>query len=105
MTSTNQQSRTRPVLQLLGIVEQDPPRPRAATPPEPEQPMAQAGPSRKRKVEVIDIDADEDDSDVKPDNKKRLATRLSWLEVCVRHIVRRLKTDLVATIAKRPECH
>ena len=81
MTSTNQQYRTRPVLQLLGIVEQDPPRPRAATPPEPEQPVAQAGPSRKRKVEVIDIDSDEEESDVKPDNKKRLATRLSWLEV------------------------
>ena len=67
--------------------------------------MAQAGPSRKRKLEVIDIDADEEEADVKPDNKKRLATRLSWLEVRFLFIVRRLKTDLIATIAKRPECH
>lgn len=32
-------------------------------------------------MEVIDIDADEEETDVKPDNKKRMATRLNWLEV------------------------
>jgi hypothetical protein len=45
------------------------------------QPSPQAGPSRKRGAEVIDIDADEDNSDIKPDNKARLATRVGWLEV------------------------
>jgi len=105
MTSTNQQYRTRPVLQLLGIVEQDPPRPRVATPPESEQPVAQAGPSRKRKVEVIDIDSDEEESDVKPDNKKRLATRLNWLEVSVLYAALRCRAYLTATIAKCPERH
>lgn len=56
-------------------------------------------------MEVIDIDADEEESDVKPDNKKRLATRLSWLEVRVLNVVLRQRADLLATIAKRPECH
>jgi hypothetical protein len=31
---------------------------------------------------VIDVDADEEDSDIKPDNKERLTTRVGWLEVC-----------------------
>jgi hypothetical protein len=78
-TAADQQYRPRTVLQLHGIIENDAPPPRAPTPPAPVVP--QAGPSRKRKAEVIDIDADEEDSDIKPDNKERIATRLSWLEV------------------------
>jgi hypothetical protein len=77
--AANQQYRPRTVLQLHGIIENDAPRPQAVTPPAPV--AQQAGPSRKRKAEVIDIDADEEDSDIKPDSKERIATRLSWLEV------------------------
>lgn len=78
---TDSQYRTRPVLQLLGVVEQDEPRARVATPPILQARRAQAGPSRKRKAEVIDIDADDEKAEMKPDNKEILATRVSWLEV------------------------
>ena len=91
------------MLQLQGVIDHDAPLPRAPTPPAPVVP--QAGPSRKRKAEVIDVDADEKESDVQPDNKERLATRLSWLEVSVLYVALRCRADLTATITKRPECH
>jgi hypothetical protein len=86
------------VLQLQGVIDHDAPRPRVPTPPAPIVP--QAGPSRKRKVDVIDIDADEEDSDVKPDNKDRLTTRVGWLEVHTPLLSRHNTADMPATTSK-----
>ena len=59
-----------------------------------------AGPSRKRNAEVIDIDADEEDSEVKPDTKERIATRVSFLEVRTLSYLKQSHTDYQRQLQK-----
>jgi hypothetical protein len=81
--TAHKQYRTRPVLQLLGVIDYDAPPARSSTPPPPRMIAQQAGPSKTRKVEVIDIDAEDKEEDLKPEIKPLLTTRVGWLEVRV----------------------